>query len=46
MMPLFYASILKVEVTRAFRTLYQIAMVLESFGVADSELKFYFSLQR
>jgi hypothetical protein len=42
----FYASILKMEATRTFRTLYKIVMVLESSGEADNELKFYCSLQR
>jgi hypothetical protein len=46
MMPVFYASILKMETKRTFRMLYQIVTLLESPGVADSELKFCCSLQR
>lgn len=46
MMPVFYVSILKMETTRTCKILNKILMVLESSGVADSELKFYCSLQR
>jgi len=46
MMPVFYASILKMGATRTFEKTHKIVRVHGSSGGADSELKFYCSLQR
>jgi len=44
--PVFYAPILKMGATRTFKTTHKIVTLLGSSGGADSELKFYCSLQR